>query len=170
MSALNTLSTNQKTQLRHAFTLIDGDSRDSTITKQDLVNLYAQLGLAAPSVAQLDEMLAVGDGGDGKGINFAQFSNIMAKEFAQFDNRMTIYNALKVFSNQEEVPKFREGTVINIDELKEACCSVQLGEIGSGDHRLDRKVFDKLVDGFVQEESDGKRLFMVDKWLDAYID
>lgn len=169
MSALNTLLNNQKSQLRHAFTLIDGDSRDSTITKQDLVNLYTQLGMAAPSESDLTQMITV-DGGDGEGINFAQFLNIMAKEFSKFDNRMTIANALKNFSAQDQLPKFREGMVIDIDELKDACCSVQLGEIGLGDHRLDRGVFDKLVEGFVQEEMDGKRLFMADKWLDAYID
>lgn len=170
MSALNTLSNNQKSQLRHAFTLIDGELRDLQITKQDLVNLYTQLGIAVPAESDLERMLTVEGGDAEKGINFAQFLNIMAKEFSKFDSRMTIYNALKVFSHSEQVPKFREELYIDVDQLKDACCSVQLGEIGLGDHRLDRKVFDKLVEGFVQEEMDGKRLFMADKWLDAYID
>lgn len=59
MLALNTLSNNQKTQLRNAFTLIDGESRDSVITKQDLINLYKTLGIKVPTDKQLDSMLTV---------------------------------------------------------------------------------------------------------------
>lgn len=169
MLALNTLSNNQKSQLRNAFTLIDGDSRDSIITKQDLVNLYTTLGLEIPSDQQLTQMLAV-DGGTDQGINFAQFLTIMAKEFLKVDDRMAIYKALKVFSEEGDPKKYSEDLIIDVDELKEACCSVQLGEIGSGDHRLSRATFDRLVEGFVKEEMDGKRLFMASKWLDAYID
>ncbi|CAH2353425.1 myosin light chain 2 [[Candida] railenensis] len=167
MSALNTLSNNQKVQLRNAFTIIDGDSRDSTITKQDLKNLYTTLGLPTPTDKQLGTML---EGKDG--VNFTQFSNIMAKEFSKFDDKLTIYNALKVFA--EDTPTGNSTTeeefIIDVDTLKEACCSVQLGEIGSGDHRLERKTFDKLVNGFIKEEIDGKKVFLASKWLDAYID
>ncbi|ODV79157.1 uncharacterized protein CANTADRAFT_52263 [Suhomyces tanzawaensis NRRL Y-17324] len=169
MLALNTLSNNQKAQLRNAFTLIDGESRDSTITKQDLVNLYTQLGMAVPGDDQLTAMLTV-EGGNGSGINFTQFLNIMAKEFLRFEDRMTIYNAMKVFAEAEDPKKYSEDLIIDVENLKEACCSVQLGEIGSGDNRLSRATFDRMVEGFVKEQMDGRKLLLASKWLDAYID
>lgn len=168
MLALNTLSNNQKTQLRNAFTLIDGESRDSVITKQDLINLYKTLGIKVPTDKQLDSMLTI-DGSskkEEKSINFTQFLNIMAKELLQFEDRETIYNALKVFSDDKE----SKDLTIDVEALKEACCSVQLGEIGSGDHRLSRATFDKLVEGFVKEQVDGRKIFLASKWIDAYID
>lgn len=168
MLALNTLSNNQKTQLRNAFTLIDGDSRDSVITKLDLINLYKTLGIKVPSDKQLDSMLTV-EGSLQKGeksINFTQFLNILANELLKFEDRDTIYNALKVFSKDKKT----EDLAIDVDVLKEACCSVQLGEIGSGDHRLSRATFDKLVDGFVKEQIDGRKVLLASKWLEAYID
>lgn len=90
----------------------------------------------------------------------------MAKELLQFEDRETIYNALKVFSDDKE----SKDLTIDVEALKEACCSVQLGEIGSGDHRLSRATFDKLVDGFVKEQVDGRKIFLASKWIDAYID
>lgn len=172
MLALNTLSNNQKSQLRNAFTLIDGDSRDSTITKGDLITLYKTLELEVPADDALDNMLTVESSGNAesstneKGINFTQFLNIMAKQLQKFDDRMTIYNALKVFS----IDNHNHDLVIDVEILKEACCAVQLGDIGSGDHRLSRQTFDNLVKGFVKEQIDGKKLFLASKWLDAYID
>lgn len=168
MLALNTLSNNQKAQLRNAFTLIDGDSRDSTITKPDLIALYKTLGIAVPSDDQLSEMLAQGVKGEngGMGVTFTQFSNIMASELLKFDDRMTIYNALKVYSKDVD----NHDLVIDIEDLKQACCSVKVDDIDSPDHRLPRPVFDKLVQGFVKEQIDGKKIFLASKWLDAYID
>lgn len=167
MLALNTLSNIQKAQLRNAFTLIDGDSRDSVITKSDLLNLYKTLELKVPSDQQLSAMLSVeGDSGKEPCVNFTQFLNIMAKELQKFDDRMTIHNALKVFSTDTQ----NHELVIEVERLKEACCSVQLGEIGSGDHRLSRSTFDTLVKGFVKQQADGRNLFLATKWLDAYID
>lgn len=57
MLHLTTLSSTQKAQIRNTFTLIDGESRDSTITKDDLVKLYSTLGLPPPSESQLTESL-----------------------------------------------------------------------------------------------------------------
>lgn len=165
MLALNTLSNTQKAQLRNAFALIDGESRDSSITKADLVSLYKTLEVEVPTDAELDQMLTV-DGKVVAGLNFTQFSSIMAKEILKLDDRVTIYNALKVFSQDSH----NHELVIDVDELKEACCSVQLGEIGSGDHRMSRHTFDTLTKEFVKEQIDGKRLFMASKWLDAYVD
>lgn len=165
MLALNTLSNNQKQQLRNAFTLVDGESRDSVITKTDLINLYQQLGLAVPNDEQLSSMLNNSDG-----INFAQFLQIMAKELLVFEDRNTIYNALKLFAEDADYNRVSEDLIIDVERLKDACCSVQLGEIGSGDHRLTRQTFDGLVKGFVLEQTDGKKLFLAGKWLDAYID
>lgn len=168
MLALNTLSNNQKAQLRNAFTLIDGDSRDSIITKPDLIALYKTLGKAVPSDDQLNRMLADGVKGDNGevGISFTQFSNIMASHLLKFDDRMTIYNALKVFSKDVD----NHDLVIDIEDLKQACCGVKVEEIDSPDHRLSRPVFDQLVVGFVKEQIDGKKVFLASKWLDAYID
>lgn len=163
MNLLNSLTNNQKAELRNAFTLIDGDSKDSIITKDDLVKLYKTLGLEPPSADQLDIMIrSEGD----KGINFAQFLNIMAGQLLQLDDRTTIYNALKVFAEGSDV----KDLIIDVDSLKEACCSVQLGDIGLGDHRLSRGTFDELVKGFTREQSNGKKLFLASNWLDAYID
>lgn len=168
MLALNRLSNNQKTQLRNAFTLIDGESRDSVITKQDLINLYMTLGIKVPTDKQLDSMLTVDESSKEKekSINFTQFLNIMANELQQFDDRETIYGALKVFSDDKKSTDL----MIDVETLKEACCSVQLGEIGTGDHRLSRPTFDKLVDGFIKEQIDGRKTFLASKWIDAYID
>lgn len=165
MLALNTLSNNQKQQLRNAFTLIDGESRDSIITKTDLINLYQQLGLPVPLDVQLNGMLK-----NSEGINFAQFLQTMAEELLVFEDRNTIYNALKLFAEEADYNRVSEELIIDVDRLKDACCSVQLGEIGSGDHRLTRQTFDELVKGFVLEQTDGKKLFLTGKWLDAYID
>ncbi|KAK6457969.1 uncharacterized protein RJT20DRAFT_125849 [Scheffersomyces xylosifermentans] len=172
MSALNTLSNSQKSQLRNAFTLIDGESRDSIITKDDLVKLYTTLGLNLPSDDQLSSMLSLeGDDSNSKdaGINFTQFSNIMAKELSKLEDRSTIYNALKVFVDDDNGDARYDDLIINFDTIKEACCSVQLGDIGTGDHRLARSTFDKMVDGFVKEQMDGKKVFLASKWMDAYI-
>ena len=80
MLHLTTLSSTQKAQIRNAFTLIDGESRDSTITKDDLVKLYSTLGLPPPSESQLTKMLTV-DGQEKSQtlINITQFLNIMKK-------------------------------------------------------------------------------------------
>lgn len=164
MLALNSLTSTQKSQLRNAFTIIDGDSRDSKITKKDLVALYKTLGLTTPTDAQLNTML---DGEEG--INFTQYSNIMAKQLLKFDGRETIQNALKVFADELKDLKDPDFNV-EITKLKEAVCSVQLGEIGTGDNRLGRKTFDELVDGFVRDEIDGRKVFMASKWLAAYIE
>lgn len=172
MSSLNTLSNNQKSQLRNAYRLIDGESRDSIITKQDLINIYSQLGLKVPSDDQLTQMLTIEGVYQENGINFARFLQIMAHEFEKFEDRMTIYNALTVFADESvSDKKFREQElVVDVEALKDICCSVQLGEIGSGDHRLDRATFDKMVNGFVKQQIDGKWIFQASKWLDAYID
>ncbi|PVH17089.1 uncharacterized protein CXQ87_004650 [Candidozyma duobushaemuli] len=160
MSHLSTLSNAQKVQIRNAFMLIDSDSKDSKITKSDLVNVHKTLGVPVPSDKQFDEML----GGE-ESVDFTKFSQIMAQEFSKIDDRTTIHNAIRVFAKGEETP-----VQIDADKLKEACCSVQLGEIGSGDHRLSRSAFDKLTKGFVSEQMDGSKVFLAEKWLDAYIE
>lgn len=168
---LTSLSSTQKAQLRNAFTLIDGDSRDSTITKDDLLKLYSTLGLRAPSDSQLKEMLTIDNVDKSEtGINFTQFLNLMAKEMLKFEDRSIIYNALKIYLDKENLKTYKDELQIDVNKLKDACCSVQLGEIGSGDHRLSRAKFDQLVDGFVQEQMDGKQIFLASKWIDAYID
>ncbi|RCK65784.1 Myosin regulatory light chain, smooth muscle [Candida viswanathii] len=168
---LTSLSASQKAQLRNAFTLIDGESRDSSITKDDLVKLYSTLGIRAPSDTQLREMLTI-DGVDKSesGVNFTQFLNLMARELLKFEDRSIIYNALKIYLDKEDLKTFKDELQIDVNKLKDACCSVQLGEIGSGDQRLSRANFDKLVEGFVQEQMDGKQIFLASKWIDAYID
>lgn len=167
MNALSTLSSRQKAQLRDAFTIIDGD-RDATITQEDLRALYATLALAPPSDAQLDAMV-------GAGINFTQYSSLMATELAKMDGRAVIAGALQVFAagGSDAASDAASGVadlVVDAAALKEACCAVQLGEIGLGDHRLSRAAFDALVAGFVREELDGKPVFLAGKWLDAYVD
>ncbi|KAG7660914.1 MLC2 [[Candida] subhashii] len=171
MLNLNALSSNQKAQLRNAFTLIDGESRDANITKDDLEQLYSTLGLEKPSYDELKSMLTIdGEDKSESGINFAQFSTIMAKELSKIEDRSIIYNALKTFQDNEQIDSPKNDLQIDLDILKEACCSVQLGEIGSGDHRLSRTTFDSLTQGFIQEQIDGKQMFLASKWIDAYID
>lgn len=164
MIPVNRLTNKQKAQLRDVFTLIDGESKDSIITKDDLIKVYKNLGLEVPNDDQLTEMVTVD--GNQQGLNFVQFLNMMASQLIQLNDREMLYNALKVFSQESDV----KDLIIDIDELKEACCSVQLGDIGTGDHRLPRSTFDRLVKGFVKEQSNGKRLFLASNWLDAYID
>lgn len=172
MLSLNTLSSNQKAQLRNAFTLIDGESRDANITKDDLVKLYATLGIERPTDEELTTMLTIEGGEDRSetGINFAQFLAIMAKELLKFEDRSIIFNALKTFQSTDGEYQSSRDLQIDLQVLKEACCSVQLGEIGSGDHRLPRATFDRLTQGFVQEQMDGKQVFLASKWIDAYVD
>ncbi|QRG37520.1 hypothetical protein FDK38_001896 [Candidozyma auris] len=160
MSHLSTLSNAQKVQIRNAFLLIDSDSKDSVISKSDLVNVHKTLGVPVPPDSELKEML----GGE-ESVNFTKFSQIMASEFSKIDDRTTISNALQVFAKKGSTP-----AQVDADKLKEACCSVQLGEIGSGDHRLSRAAFDKLTKSFVSEQMDGSKIFMAEKWLDAYIE
>lgn len=159
--ALLTLSNEQKAQVRNAFTLIDSDSKDGKITVSDLQNVHKTIGIPLPATETLEQMLQKQEL-----INFAQFSQIMATELARLDDKTTIVNALKIFTTDEN----KHNLVVDVDELKEACCSVQLGEIGSGDHRLARLVFDSLTSGFVKEQMDGKRLFYGSNWIDAYIE
>ena len=161
MASLLSLSNEQKSQVRNAFTLIDSESKDGKITMSDLANVHKTLGLELPSEAVLATML-----GGNELISFAQFSQIIAGELAKIDDRTTITNALKVFATEEN----KNNLLIDVDELKEACCSVQLGEIGSGDHRLSRASFDSLVEGFVREQMDGKKLFNALNWISAYIE
>jgi Ca2+-binding EF-hand superfamily protein len=168
MSSINTLSDNQKTQLRNAFTLIDGESRDSLITADDLVNIHQQLGIAAPLKDVIRDMFTINGEYNEKGLNFTQFLQIMSRQLLKFDDRATIYNALRAFVDDSNGST--EDLMVDVDKLKDACCSVQLGELGSGDHRLERAVFDELVDGFVKQQIDGKNLFQASRWIDAYID
>ncbi|ABN67112.2 Mlc2p [Scheffersomyces stipitis CBS 6054] len=175
MSALNTLTGGQKAQLRNAFTLIDGESRDSLITKLDLVKLYTTLGLKIPTDEELASMLSLAsdnsEQGKEPGLNFTQFSNIMAKELSKLEDRTTIYKALKVFENEKAVGDNRYDDIeIELEKIKDACCTVQLGEIGSGDHRLSRSKFDEMVAGFVKGQMDGRQIFQASKWIEAYID
>lgn len=163
MLALRTLTPAQKTQLRNAFTLIDGDSRDSKITKDDLVHLHQSLGLATPSNKELEQMLSIGSNGE---VTFNLFLSTIAEEVQKFGDVTAIYEAVKVFAEDTK----NNDIVVDVDQLKDACCSVQLGGIGSGDHRLERVRFDKLVDGFIREQNDGKKLFMASKWINAYIE
>lgn len=156
-----TLSNEQKAQVRNAFTLIDSDSKDGKITLSDLTNVHKTLGIELPSEDTLKQML-----GGQELITFAQFSQTLASELAKLDDKTTIANALKVFTTDDN----KHNLVVDLDELKEACCSVQMGDIGSGDHRLSRPVFDSLTKGFVKEQMDGKRLFYGANWIDAYIE
>lgn len=163
MLALRTLTPAQKTQLRNAFTLIDGDSRDSKITKEDLVHLHQSLGLATPSNKELEQMLAIGSNGE---VTFNLFLSTIAEEVQKFGDVTAIYEAVKVLAENTN----SSDIVVEVDQLKDACCSVQLGGIGSGDHRLERARFEKLVEGFVREQNDGKKVFMASKWINAYIE
>lgn len=156
-----TLSNQQKAQVRNAFTLIDSDSKDGKITLSDLINVHKTLGIELPDEETLKLMLE-----GNELITFAQFSQIMAGEIAKLDDKTTIVNALKIFTTEEN----RHNLIVDVDELKEACCSVQMGDIGSGDHRLPRHVFDSLTKGFIKEQMDGKRLFYGSNWIDAYIE
>ena len=99
-------------------------------------------------------------GPEKESVNFAQFSKIMADEFAKFDDSVTIRAALEVFGSEQ----------VDVESLKETCCSVQLGAIGLGDNRLTRKSFDQIVDGFVKEGIDGQRVLLADKWMGAYFE
>lgn len=159
--ALLTLSNEQKAQVRNAFTLIDSDSKDGKITLSDLTNVYKTLGIELPDESTLQSMLQ-----GHELLSFAQFSQTLAGELARIDDRTTLVNALKVFATEEN----QHNLIVDVDELKEACCSVQMGEIGSGDHRLLRRVFDDLTKGFVKEQMDGKRLFYGSNWIAAYIE
>lgn len=158
--SLFTLSNEQKAQVRNAFTLIDSDSKDNTISASDLANIHKTLGLEQPPPETIAAML----GGQDL-ISFAQFSHIMAAELAKLDDKATLANAFKVFSTDQN-----RQLAVDADELKEACCAVQLGEIGSGDNRLNRAAFDTLAGSFVKEEMDGRRVFHAQKWIDAYIE
>lgn len=158
---LVTLSNEQKTQVRNAFTLIDSESKDGKISVADLANVHKTLGLELPSAETLQAML----GGD-ELMTFAQFSHVIAAELAKVDDKTTIANALKVFASEDN--KF--SLEVDYDRLKEACCSVQLGDIGAGDNRLSRAAFDLLTDGFVKEQMDGSRLFYGSNWILAYIE
>lgn len=158
---LLTLTSEQKAQVRNAFTLIDSDSKDGAISQSDLINVHKTLGLEVPKQETLDQMLA-----GNEQISFAQFSQILAEEMNKLDDRNTLANALRVFATEEN----KHNLIVDFDELKEACCSVQLGEIGTGDHRLSRTAFDNLTKNFVKEQMDGKRLFYGSNWLDAYIE
>ncbi|KAI5964248.1 MLC2 [Candida pseudojiufengensis] len=163
MTSLSSLSTNQKTQIRNAFTLIDGESRDSLITKEDLKNIYSSIDFKQPTDSQLTKMLTI-DGKDHskKGITFAQFSNIMAKELLLVEEKSVICDALKVFAKDSNDTDIQ----IDLNELKDACCSVNLQE----KTKLSRSSFDNLVKGFTSETMEGKKVFLASKWIEAYID
>ncbi|CCE83613.1 Piso0_004197 [Millerozyma farinosa CBS 7064] len=166
MSNLNTLSNSQKAQIKNAFTLIDGDSRDSLITKDDVVKLYTSLGEKPPSDKTLKAMFSQAGQQNSKGINFTQFSQILATEMSKFNDRESIRKALESFKHEGESDEL----VVDVERLKEACCSVQLGDIGSGDNRLSRRKFDESVEGFVKEQVDGKKIFLASKWMETYIE
>ena len=108
-------------------------------------------------------MLSIGSNGE---VTFNLFLSTIAEEVQKFGDVTAIYEAVKVFAEDTK----NNDIVVDVDQLKDACCSVQLGGIGSGDHRLERSRFDKLVDGFIREQNDGKRLFMASKWINAYIE
>ncbi|KAI5956405.1 MLC2 [Candida jiufengensis] len=166
MTSLGSLSANQKTQIRNAFTLIDGESRDSLITKEDLKNIYSSIDLKQPTDSQLTKMLTI-DNKDcsKKGITFAQFSNILAKEFSFIEEKSVIYDSLKVFANDDKLDN-GDDLQVDLNELKDSCCSITLPE----NKKLSRSSFDTLVKGFTSQTMDGKKVFLASKWIEAYID
>lgn len=175
MLHLNSLSSTQKTQIRNAFTIIDGESRDETITISDLKEVYSSMGIKVPTESQLKTMLTI-DGVDHseKGITFAQFLNILAKEMLRLEGKSIIYEALQVYlatttTKQDNQKQFKDELQIDVDKLKDACCSVQI-DSADGTSKLSRQSFDTLVEGFILETMDGKRIFLAAKWIDAYFE
>ncbi|CCG21935.1 hypothetical protein CORT_0B02170 [Candida orthopsilosis Co 90-125] len=167
MSYLNALSNSQRQQIRNAFTLLDGESKDSSITKEDLKKMYSNLGMKQPSESEIETMFTIENVNHSeKGISFTQFSNILAKEFSLVEDRLSIYEALQVFSAKGNYKSFKDELQIDLDELKDACCSVRMND----GNRLSRSSFDELVKGFVSETIDGKKVFLASKWMSAYID
>lgn len=168
MLALNLLSKDQKSQISDVFRLIDGDSRDSEISKQDLVNIYKSIGLTVPLDRELDSMLTVDSNKNDKEkkLNFNSFLNIMALELQKLDDKMTIYNALKFFPGKTD-----DNGELSIDlrDLKEAVCSVHTDSTEDDNQNLTTEKFDALVQGFLKTQVDGKQVFLASKWVDAYI-
>lgn len=159
--SLLSLSSQQKAQVRNAFTLIDSNSKDGNITLSDIVSVHKSLGIEIPSQETLKAMM-----GGREQLSFAHFSQILAEELAKLDDKTIIANALRVFATEEN----KHNLLIDVEELKEACCSVRLGEQGTGDQRLSRAAFDNLTKDFVKEKMDGRRMFHALNWLDAYIE
>ncbi|KAI5961683.1 MLC2 [Candida theae] len=167
MSHLNALSNPQRQQIRNAFTLLDGESKDSLITKDDLKKMYTNLGIKQPSEKEIESMFTIDNVSHSeKGISFTQFSNILAKELSLIDDRSSIYEALQVFSAKGDHKSFKDELQIDLEELKDACCSVRMND----GNRLSRSSFDELVKGFVSQTVDGKKVFLASKWMSAYID
>lgn len=168
MLALNLLSKDQKSQISDVFRLIDGESRDSEISKQDLVNVYKSIGLAVPLDRELDNMLTVDSNKNDKEkkLNFNSFLNIMALELQKLDDKMTIYNALKFFPGKTD----DNGELsIDLKHLKEAVCSVHTNSTEDSNQTFTTEKFDALVQGFLKTQVDGNRVFLASKWVDAYI-
>ncbi|KAI5970264.1 MLC2 [Candida margitis] len=167
MSHLNALSNPQRQQIRNAFALLDGESKDSLITKDDLQKMYSNLGIKQPSETEIQNMFTI-DNVDysQKGISFTQFSNILAKELSLIEDRSSILEALQVFSVKGDHKSFKDELQIDLEDLKDACCSVRMND----DNRLSRSSFDESVKGFVSETIDGKKVFLASKWMSAYID
>lgn len=167
MLYLNALSNSQRQQIRNAFALLDGESKDSSITKEDLKKMYSNLGMKQPSESEIEAMFTIENVNHSeKGISFTQFLNILAKEFLLVEDRLSIYEALQVFLAKGNYKSFKDELQIDLDELKDACCSVRMNE----GNRLSRSSFDELVKGFVLETIDGKKVFLASKWMSAYID
>ncbi|KAI3403315.2 MLC2 [Candida oxycetoniae] len=170
MSHLSSLSFAQKTQIKNVFTLIDGESRDSKITLDDLEKIYSSIGLVSPDSTELRSMLTI-DGKDysESGISFAQFSNIMAKEISNQEEKSKVFNALQVFLVSDNYQSYKGELQVDVNKLRDACCSISV-EINGKNKILARQDFDKSVKGFVSETMDGKQVLLASKWLDAYLD
>lgn len=141
--------------------------KDSSITKKDLKKMYSNLGMKQPSESEIETMFTIENVNHSeKGISFTQFLNILAKEFLLVEDRLSIYEALQVFLAKGNYKSFKDELQIDLDELKDACCSVRMND----GNRLSRSSFDELVKGFVLETIDGKKVFLASKWMSAYID
>lgn len=166
MLHLNALSNPQRQQIRNAFALLD-ESKDSLITKSDLKKMYANLGIKQPSESEIESMFTIDNVNySEKGISFTQFLNIIAKELLLIEDRSSIYEALQVFLKKGNHKSFKDELQIDLNDLKDACCSVRMGN----GNCLSRSSFDELVEGFVLETIDGKKVFLASKWMSAYID
>ncbi|CAK9441739.1 uncharacterized protein LODBEIA_P56070 [Lodderomyces beijingensis] len=170
MSYLSSVSAAKRTQIKNAFTLIDGESRDSNITLEDLKQVYTTVGLARPSDSELKAMMTI-DGVDHSetGIKFAQFSAMMAKEMSQLEEASLLYTALQAYSLSDDQKVAKDDLQIDMEKLKDACCSANVGAFGEEPKYLSRQSFNKLTKGFVSENIDGKPIFLASKWLDAYL-
>jgi len=150
--AMNTFDQRTMQEFKEAFTIMD-QNKDGFIDKQDLKDMYAQLGQMVAD-SQLDEMIREAPGP----INFTMFLNLFGDRLTGTDPEDTIIGAFQMFDkkdtghiSEDQLVKIltnKRGEPLSDEEIK----GMYKGNPPISGGQVDYKAFARLITTGAQDE------------------